>query len=278
MPSPRERVIGVAASAGGVEALRQLVADLPEDLDAALCVVLHIPPAGASVLAPILDRVTSLKVVVGEPGAPLERGVVYVAPNDHHLEVHGDRVELSRGPKENGVRPAADPMFRSIARNWGRRGVAVVLSGALDDGAAGAAVVKEAGGCVLAQDPDEAPVSPEPDPARLLQGPRRPDGPATGFTCPECNGALWELREGGLVRHRCRVGHAYAEQTMVDAQGATVEAALWSALEALEERHELLQRIATRGTSHPRTRARSEAGARGGRAHCDHPACARRRP
>ncbi|HEY6886591.1 MAG TPA: chemotaxis protein CheB, partial [Solirubrobacter sp.] len=101
------RVIGVAASAGGVEALQLLMRQLPADLDAALCVVLHIPPTGRSLLAPILDRVSRLDVVVAEHDAPLRPGVVYVAPADRHLLVRADRIELSAGPKENGVRPAA---------------------------------------------------------------------------------------------------------------------------------------------------------------------------
>jgi two-component system chemotaxis response regulator CheB len=109
---------------------------------------------------------------------------------------------------------------------------------------------------------EEAPMAREPDPAEMLQGPNRPDGPASGFTCPECNGAIWELKEGGLTRYRCRVGHAYSEEAMVDAQGGAVEAALWAALEALEERTELLRRIAARPTTHARTRSRFERGAR----------------
>ena len=86
----------------------------------------------------------------------------------------------------------------------------------------------------------------EPDPAEMELGPNRPDGPASGFTCPECSGALWELREGELVRYRCRVGHSYSEDAMIAAQGSAVEAALWTALEVLEERSELLRRIARR--------------------------------
>lgn len=299
------RVIGIGASAGGVEALKRLITELPADLDAAICIVLHIPPTGRSLLAPILDRNSALTIVVAEDGAPLRPGTVYVAPADRHLLVRADHVELSRGPKENGVRPAADPLFRSIARSWGSRGVAVVLSGALDDGAAGAVAISLSGGSVLVQDPadalvpgmpsatigadspedvlpldelpealrrlaaapvppprEEAPVHSDPDPTEALQAPIRPAGPATGFTCPECSGALWEVSEGELVRYRCRVGHAYSEDTMVEAQGNAMEAALWAALEALEERSELLQRIASRSSQRPRLRQRFDRGAR----------------
>ncbi len=274
---------------------------LPAELDAALCVVLHIPSTGRSLLAPILDRSGALEVVPAEDGAPLRRGVVYVAPADHHLLVRADRVELSHGPKENGVRPAADPLFRSLARSWGASAVAVVLSGALDDGAAGALAIAQAGGQVIVQDPGEAlvpgmpasalavtpahevlPVSAmgarlqalatsnpgeestlhaEPDPSEMELGPNRPDGPASGFTCPECSGALWELREGELVRYRCRVGHSYSDDAMIAAQGSAVEAALWTALEVLEERSELLRRIARRMEHQPRTHDRFTSGA-----------------
>ena len=300
-----QRVIGVAASAGGVEALQQLVRQLPEDLDAAVCVVLHIPSNGRSLLAPILDRASRLEVVLAEHRARLRAGVVYVAPADHHLLVRSDRIELSSGPKENGVRPAADPMFRSLARSWGSAAVAVVLSGALDDGAAGALAVAQGGGYVMVQDPDDALVpgmpasalavspvhdvlplaemgdalirlarapldelgeeerlSAEPDPAEMRLGPNRPDGAASGFTCPECSGALWELRDGELVRYRCRVGHSYSEDAMVSAQGTAVEAALWTALEVLEERGELLQRMAKRMQDQSRSHRRFAQGAR----------------
>src|SRR4051794_25798300 len=109
----------MAASAGGVEALRTLAAGLAADLPAAIFVVLHIPATGRSLLGPILDRESAFTAVVAEDAMAIQPGVIYVAPADRHLLVRRDRIELSRGPKENGVRPAADPMFRSLARAWG---------------------------------------------------------------------------------------------------------------------------------------------------------------
>jgi two-component system chemotaxis response regulator CheB len=150
------RVVGIAASAGGVEAIRRVVGELPGDFPAAICVTLHIPATGRSLLAPILDRDSAMHAVLASDGLPLRAGVIYVAPADHHLLVERDSVRLSRGPKENGSRPAADPMFRSLAESWGPCAVAVVLSGALDDGSAGAVVVSGAGGVVIAQDPHDA--------------------------------------------------------------------------------------------------------------------------
>jgi two-component system chemotaxis response regulator CheB len=114
-----------------------------------------------------------------------------------------------------------------------------------------------------APDLKEAPVNPEPDPADLPAMSTRPDGPPSGFTCPECRGPLWEVQESDLVRYRCRVGHAYSEQVMVEAQGGAAEAALWTALEVLQERSELLTRIADRmRPTQARTQHRFREGAR----------------
>jgi two-component system, chemotaxis family, protein-glutamate methylesterase/glutaminase len=156
MDVPPRHVIAIAASAGGVEALRAIVAGLPEGLDAAVCVVLHIPSTGRSLLAPILDRAGPLRTVLAQHGERLRSGTIYVAPADLHLLIRRETVELTREPKENGVRPAADPMFRSLALAWGPHGIAVVLPGALGDGAAGAVAVHQAGGRVVVQDPLDA--------------------------------------------------------------------------------------------------------------------------
>jgi two-component system, chemotaxis family, protein-glutamate methylesterase/glutaminase len=166
-----ERVVALAASAGGVEALRRVVSDLPADFPAAVCIVLHISATSRSMLAPILDRGGPLPAVVAYDGAPLRPGLIYVAPADQHLLIGRDAIELSRGPKENGVRPAADPMFRSLAAAWGESGVAVVLSGALDDGSAGAAAVSAAGGVVIVQDPGDALVRGMPESAIAADSP-----------------------------------------------------------------------------------------------------------
>jgi two-component system, chemotaxis family, protein-glutamate methylesterase/glutaminase len=291
-------VVGIGASAGGVDALRDLVGRLGADMQAAICVVLHVPATGRSLLAPILARRTDLPVDVAADGEAVQAGRVYVAPPDRHLTVDEGRLRLTRGPKENGVRPAVDPMLRSLAVAYGARAVAVVLSGALGDGSSGALAVRRAGGAVIVQDPAEAPVAsmPEstlaavgegasvlpaaeigpalaalagrvpmredtvmPGPRDLSQHPERPAGPPSAFTCPECNGPLWESDQGGVLRFRCRVGHGFSEDALVGEQGTAVEAALWIALESLEERAEFLRRIADRHTeTRPRLRARYE--------------------
>jgi two-component system chemotaxis response regulator CheB len=222
---------------------------------------------------------------------PIRLGRVYVAPPGMQTYVHRNKITVRRGPHENLHRPAIDPLFRTAAHHFGSRVVGIVLSGALDDGSAGLAAVKRAGGITIVQDPDDA-IFPEmplnarsrvrPDycvPARaipaLLQTivehrtngnmavevaletveeasasddplPSEVLGPPAGFTCPDCNGTLYEIEDHGQIRYRCRIGHAYSSETIVKAQGDAVERALWAALRALEERVALLNKLADR--------------------------------
>ena len=149
-------IVVVGASAGGVQALDQLVERLPPELPAAVFVVLHLAAGGRSVLPSILARMGPLPAAVPSERQFPERGHIYVAPPDRHLLLVGEEVRLTGGPRENGHRPAIDPLFRSAARTYGPRVIAVVLSGTLDDGAAGARVVRDSGGTVIVQHPDDA--------------------------------------------------------------------------------------------------------------------------
>jgi len=151
-----DTVVVVGASAGGVEALIALVAGLPPELPAAVCVVLHTPPHATSHLPQILGRSGPLPVAHATHGAPLLAGRIFIAPPDHHLLVRPGQLEVGRGPRENRSRPAIDPLFRSAARAYGSRAIAVVLSGTLDDGATGLLSVRAHGGTLIVQDPADA--------------------------------------------------------------------------------------------------------------------------
>lgn len=270
-------LVVMGASAGGVETLRRVVADLPADLDAAICVVLHIAPDSPSLLAGILGRAGPLPCSPAQDGDRLEPGHILVAPPNRHLSVQDDRVRLTTGPKENGHRPAVDVLFRTAASAKGGRVIGVVLSGTRGDGAAGLGAVKDAGGCTIVQDPSEAlyagmpatalahvavdAVVPSEQVARTIvamvngQDPhppansKRPEpDPASGepvtSICPECGGVLSEHSEAGVTTWQCRVGHRYSPESLADAQAESVEAALWAAIRVLEDRSRLLERLA----------------------------------
>lgn len=149
-------ILVIGASAGGVEAIKQLVNALPKDIPAAIFVVIHIPARGRSRLPEILNRFGSVKAYHPQDGDPIEYGRVYVAPPDYHLIIKKGYIRLTRGPKENNTRPSIDVLFRTAAKAYGPRVVATVLSGTLDDGTAGLIAVEQHGGLSIVQNPEEA--------------------------------------------------------------------------------------------------------------------------
>lgn len=150
--------VALAASAGGPSALAELLAALPARARAAYFAVLHGPDWLLETFARSLEARIPLEVsLVRSPGLPVRPRTVYIAPGDRHLLVSPDLcVELSEDPPVNFVRPAADPLFRSVARVFGRHGIGVVLTGMGRDGSRGAAAIASAGGTVIAQDPETA--------------------------------------------------------------------------------------------------------------------------
>lgn len=292
-PTAGHNIIVVGASAGGVEALVNLTHGLPDDLAAAVFIVLHMPPHSRSHLPEILSRAGVLPSTQPVNGQMIEPGHIYTALPDYHLLVDRDRIRIAYGPKENGSRPAIDPLFRSAARAYGPRVIGVVLSGALDDGTAGLSAIRRRGGLVVVQDPADALVADMPANAleyvqadyvgraadmgailgqlarlpvsegdsvvlededleretRIAEGdprviPATPPGTLTVFACPDCGGPLWEMRDGGLMRFRCRNGHGYSADGLMEGQTAGLEEALWAALNTLESSAQLTDRMA----------------------------------
>jgi two-component system, chemotaxis family, protein-glutamate methylesterase/glutaminase len=154
---PRRDIVAIGASAGGIDALQRLLGKLSPSFDAAVLVTLHLAVDYASALDRILSRSGALPVRFAESGEKIENGQVYLARSHGHLLLNADwRIELGRGPRENNARPAIDPMFRSVALCCGARAIGVVLSGMLDDGAAGLLALKQCGGATVVQEPSDA--------------------------------------------------------------------------------------------------------------------------
>ena len=149
-------IVVIGASAGGTEALTELVRELPAEFPAAIFVVVHFPASASSVLPRILSRAGSLPAVHPDDGDAFRPGRIYVARPDCHLMIRDGRLSVRRGPRENNSRPAIDPLFRSAARAAGQRVIGVVLSGNLDDGTAGLLSIKQHGGVAVVQAPETA--------------------------------------------------------------------------------------------------------------------------
>lgn len=288
-------IIVIGTSAGGVEALQTIVRTLPPKFPAAVFVTLHFPEHGTSVLPRILSRAGSLPAMHGANNDPIVHGRIYIAPPDHHLLLTTRGIRIVRGPKDNGNRPAVDPMFRSAAVAFGPRVIGVVLTGNLDDGTAGLAAIKRRGGLTVVQDPEEAlfpsmPTSaiehvavdrvirlshfgrtiqelmsdpvPDLDPPvsqgdvmeneyaagdlDAIEQPEKHPGAVSPYSCPDCGGVLWEVRDGEFIRFRCRVGHGWTSDALLAQQAHTLDDALWTALRALEENAALSRQIAAR--------------------------------
>jgi two-component system chemotaxis response regulator CheB len=301
----------IGGSAGAVEALTRLVRALPADFPAAVLVVIHFPASAATTLPAILGRAGPLPACLAMPDTPVQPGMVYVGPPNCHMMLEHGRIRLSRGPKENGHRPAIDALFRTAASSAGPNAIGVLLSGNLYDGSLGLLRIKQRGGVTIVQDPADAmyagmptnaiervevdhivtmkdlpallvrlvgepaqdavqeegdrmgdrslePAAESPIEHEVVQADRhvQPGTPSTQ-TCPECHGTLWEHEESGVTQFRCRIGHAFSAESLVAIQAEELEAALWTALRALEEHAALERRMAVRAASnhHSRTAA-----------------------
>jgi two-component system CheB/CheR fusion protein len=153
---PLNHVVGIGASAGGLEALKVLLGQLKLQGLMTYVVAQHLAPDHPSLIVELLQRVTPLQVVTAVDGDLLRPGVVAVAPSNRDVAVRGDRLVVSDPPPRFGPSPSIDRLFESIAREWRQQGVAVVLSGTGSDGARGVAQVRAAGGLTFAQLPETA--------------------------------------------------------------------------------------------------------------------------
>lgn len=285
----RPTVIVIGASAGGVSALKRLVAALPERLAASVLIVLHVG-AHRSELPGVLGAAGPLPAKHAETGEKIMAGRIYVAPPDRHMIVVDGHLQLTRGPRENWTRPAINPLFRTAARYYGSDLIGIILTGRLNDGAAGLLEVKRRGGTTVVQTPDDAdypamPISAlahvDPDyclplaemPALIGQlvaeGRRTNLIPATlqtveagramttghdyerpiAITCPDCGGALRPEEGGTLVEYRCHIQHVYTAEVLAEAQFDQMERVMRAGERIVHERSEFCRQMAVRAAT-----------------------------
>ncbi|MDP9037435.1 MAG: chemotaxis protein CheB [Myxococcota bacterium] len=284
-------LIVVGGSAGSLEVLQATVAKLPATLPASVLIAIHTSPTGGSQLPELLGHHSALPASYPTHEERIERGRVYVAPPDNQLLVRRGTMQVVRGPRENGHRPAVDALFRTASSSYGSRVIGVVLSGYQDCGTAGMISIKSRGGLGIVQNPDTASVPEMPrkvlsrvavdyviepdgladllvelaslaaptaskdvlDPAiRQLEG--KELGTRAELVCPSCQGVLTESQNGLFHHFRCHVGHAFSLDSLIREQGDGLERALWAAVRSLEESAALSGRLATMGSGQLRAR------------------------
>ena len=231
---PGHDIIVIGASSGGIEALTEVAARLPEDIPAALFVVVHVAPRSVSVLPEILNRTGPLTAAHARDNEKIKSGRIYVAPPDFHMLVTNGAIRLVRGPKENNTRPAIDPTFRTAARNYGARVVGVILSGALDDGASGLRAIKERGGLAVVQDPLDA----------LF-----PDMPQNALAAVAVDHVLPMAEIAPLLDRLAREPVSATNGNVTEELQKNPISALWTAYRALQENAALARRLAERAKS-----------------------------
>ncbi|MGH7981579.1 MAG: chemotaxis protein CheB [Candidatus Udaeobacter sp.] len=281
----KRNIIVIGTSAGGVDALCELNKHLPQNLDASVFVVMHV--GTTSLLPEILSSCGNLPAVSAEHQKRFEHGCIYCAPVNCHLSIKDHTTVLTRGPRENGHRPAVDVLFRSAARAHRSKVVGVVLTGGRDDGSAGLYAIKARGGMAIVQDPAEAltpnmprnalnmvdvdfclPVRQIADvlvqlvngkASNIIESPNgeasvedqatadrptsEPPGDQIPATCPECNGPLYEIKDGELAHFQCFVGHRFSPESLSEQHTDALERALWTAIRKLKERVVLRQNL-----------------------------------
>ncbi|HUS01312.1 MAG TPA: chemotaxis protein CheB [Chitinophagaceae bacterium] len=283
-------ILVVGASAGGLNSVTELCAQLKEEMHLAVFVVIHLNPASlGGILLQRIQRSTAYKCVEAEDGANIKSNHIYMVLDDKHLVVKKGKIVLGDGPAENRWRPSIDILFRSAAAAYGSSCFGVILSGMLQDGTAGMLALKRCGGTCIVQDPKQAEYPDMPQSvldnveidysvpleqmgAILFEKTRNgvkphicpddvkaeaeiaeksavgidrvsPIGEKSLFSCPDCGGGLWEMKNESFTRYRCHTGHVYSEKDLLLKHNEALENTLWVALRMMEERRNLLKKM-----------------------------------
>ena len=147
----------IGASAGGLDALTEMVRHFQKGLDLAYCIVLHLSRKGiGDFVVHQLSKATDMHCALVKDGAPIEKDTIYVARPNQHMLLKDNKFLLGAGPEENRYRPSVDVLFRSAAVAYSSHTIGIILSGLLDDGTSGMWAIKRSGGTCIVQDPEEA--------------------------------------------------------------------------------------------------------------------------
>ena len=150
-------IVVIGASAGGLNALMEMVQNLQKGLDVAYCIVLHLSRKGiGDFVVHRLTQITTMPCSMAVNGAPIKKDNIYIARPNQHLLVKDNKFLLGAGPEENRFRPSIDVLFRSAAAAYSSYAIGIILSGMLDDGTSGMWAIKRSGGTCIVQDPNQA--------------------------------------------------------------------------------------------------------------------------
>jgi two-component system, chemotaxis family, protein-glutamate methylesterase/glutaminase len=285
-------IVTVGASAGGAHSIIELLAQLKEEMDIAVFIVMHLGHIKDhnSVLQRFSNN-TVYNCKMAEDGEEIRSRHVYIAVPNKHLLLKSNKIVLGSGPEENRWRPSIDILFRSAAASYNSRVIGIVLSGLMQDGTSGMIAIKKCGGTCIVQDPQQAEYSDMPmsvlnnmdvdyclhleDMGTVLTektkngtplpyevpkeirveaelaermaigiDPLKQLGEKSLFSCPDCSGGLWEIKDDGISRYRCHTGHVYNQEELEEVQKVALENTFWVALRMMEERRQLLEKMA----------------------------------
>ncbi|HEY0251682.1 MAG TPA: chemotaxis protein CheB [Kofleriaceae bacterium] len=231
-------VVVIGASAGGVEAIPRILGTLPTAFPAAILIVQHMGQTIEHHYPEIWQRATALPVRWAEQGERIDHGHVYVAPRGVHMLVVDGHLRLEASAQEKRARPSIDVLFRSVASVLGPRAIGVLLTGLLDDGAAGMGAIHEARGFTIIQDPESA---------------HSGDLPANALATLAPDRVLPLERIGPTL-----IAIAGTEVPSLEVPREKIEAALWSAVRALHERADALDERANDARASGRVHAEEE--------------------
>jgi two-component system chemotaxis response regulator CheB len=274
-------IVVIGASAGGLPAIKELVAGIIPDTDAAFFVAIHISQlADREGFVRSIQQLTSISCTIAVDGEPIHSHHLYIAEPGKHLLVKNGNILFGNGPTENRWRPSIDVLFRSAAASYNSRVIGIILTGMLQDGTAGMIAIRKCGGTCIVQDPAQAeypdmarsvldnvtvdyclPLQDIPTVIKEKTDHGFPDpypiaertvvdmdilkeiGIPTDFTCPDCGGSLWEMKNENIKRYRCFTGHVYTQDEYNIKQKEALESTLWVALRMMEERKQLMDKM-----------------------------------